>query len=147
MLSGNLARGPCPCLFVLLSSLHYVITGGETGQQTITIKYNKCHHIRSSELGDNFGPIWSMSICPWTQEKQLCYCKNVTKLRCSTFWQRGTWSAFLIRLVTRQRIVIRPGDSRRALPDTTQVFIIYIDALDLPCYDEKLKASVNKSFS
>ena len=90
--------------------------------------------------------------CPfvhWTQaqEKQLCYCKNVTKLWCSIFLQRGTWSAFLIRLVTRQRIVIRPGDSRRALPDTTQVFIIWHTCtwLDLVTM-KKWRASVNKTF-
>ena len=147
MLSGSLARGPCPCLFVLLSSLHYVITGGRQGsrqsQSNITNVITSAHQSWVIILVQS-------GQCPfvhWTQEKQLCYCKNVMKLRCSTFWQRGTWSAFLIRLVTRQRIVIRPGDSRRALPDTTQVFIIlYIHALDLPCYDEKLKASVNKTF-
>ena len=125
MLSGSLARGPCPCLFVLLSSLHYVITGG--GQGSRQSQSNITNVITSAHQS------WVIILvqsgqCPfvhWTQEKQLCYCKNVMKLRCSTFWQRGTWSAFLIRLVTRQRIVIRPGDSRRALPDTTQVFIKY----------------------
>ena len=132
------------CIVILTSLCHH--RGGRQGsrqsQSNITNVITSAHQSWVIILVQS-------GQCPfvhWTQEKQLCYCKNVTKLRCSTFWQRGTWSAFLIRLVTRQRIVIRPGDSRRALPDTTQVFIIYIHALDLPCYDEKLKASVNKTF-
>ena len=118
LLSGSL--GPCPCLFciVILTSLCH--QQGETGQ-TITIKYNKCHQMSSSASAHQswvttHWPIWSLSY----RHRSKIF---VTKLLKFFFWQRGTWSAFLIRLVTRQKIAIRPEDSKRASPDTTQVFV------------------------